>query len=119
MCTDPGGGRPARSGQRDHRRVSLIPPVSTSASELSGAVAQLSRLVERIVDAAVIARGLADTVDWQATAATTFHDRATAWAGEVTGLAALAESARRDAQRACDRAMFAESLPGGVGGGSR
>lgn len=99
--------------------MSLIPPVPTPASELAGAVAQLRRLIDRISDAAVMARGLADTVDWQAKAATAFHDRATSWAGEVTGLGGLAENARQDVQRACDRAMFAESLPGGLVGASR
>ena len=119
MCTDPGCRLPERGTPRDHRRVSLISTVQTPAHELSRAVGELRRLIDRIADAALVARGLADSVDWQAKSATTFHDRATTWAGEVTALCGLAETARHDAQRASDRAALAESGPDGLIGACR
>ena len=99
--------------------MTLVPPVADAAShQLADAVRELSRLLDRIADAALVARGLADAVDWQAKAATAFHDRATAWAGDVSGLTCLTETVRYDVARARERAAFAESLPGvssGVG----
>ena len=44
---------------------------------------------------------------------------ATAWAGDVSGLSCLAETARYDAARARDRAVFAESLTGLLSGAAR
>lgn len=79
----------------------------------------LARLIDRITDAALIARGLADAVDWQAKAATAFHDRATRWAGDVSGLACLAETARHDLARAQERAALAESFSGLYPGAGR
>ena len=77
---------------------------------------ELRRLIDRIGEAAVVARSLADHVDWQSKTATTFHDRATTWAGEVSGLGDVAGAALHDTQRARDRALFAESLPDGLWG---
>ena len=90
----------------------LPPPVDSASVQLAQSVRELARLVDRITDAALLARGLADAVHWQATAATAFHERATIWAGDVSGLACLAESARYDVVTAQDRAAFAESFPG-------
>ena len=119
MSTDPHcTGRDGPVAQHD-RRVTLVPPVADAASpQLADAVRELSRLLDRIADAALVARGLADAVDWQAKAAMAFHDRAAAWAGDVSGLTCLAETLRNDVARAHERAAFAESLPGvwsGVG----
>lgn len=82
------------------------------ASRLQFLAGALARLVDRMTDAGLVARGLADAVDWQAEAARAFHERATAWAGDVSGLACTAETVRLDIVRASDRAAFAESLPG-------
>lgn len=97
----------------DDRRVTLLPPPADSASlQLAHALGQLARLIDRITDAALLARGLADAVRWQAKAAAAFHDRATGWAGDVSGLGCLAEGVRHDLARARERAAFAEALPG-------
>ena len=80
---------------------------------------ELARLIDRITDAAVVARGLADAVDWQAQAATAFRERTVQWAGDVSGLACLAETTRYDVARAQDRAAFAESFPGVLRGAQR
>jgi len=93
--------------------VTLVSPaVDSAAHQLAEITREFSRLIDRITDAALVARGLADAVDWQAKAATAFHDRATTWAGDVSGLVCAAETARCDAARAHDRAAFAESFPG-------
>ncbi|MBW9121608.1 hypothetical protein JNB63_16030 [Microbacterium trichothecenolyticum] len=93
--------------------MTLVDPTAAAASlQLAQAARELARLIDRIMDAAVVARGLADAVHWQAKAATAFHDRATLWAGDVSGLACLAEAARYDVAQAQDRAAFAESFPG-------
>ncbi|MFK4836363.1 hypothetical protein ACI3KY_11615 [Microbacterium sp. ZW T2_14] len=99
--------------------MTFAPPAGDSAAQqLSHVERELSRLLDRVTDAAHAARGLADAVDWQAKAATAFHDRATAWAGDVSGLSCVGETARHDVARARDRAAFAESFaavfPGGV-----
>jgi len=96
-----------------------LPAVDSAARRLAVIAHDLARLIDRMTDAALVARGLADAVDWQARAATAFHDRATAWAGDVSGLACLAETARCDIARAHDRAAFGESLPGLFGGEGR
>ncbi|MFE5408305.1 hypothetical protein [Microbacterium sp. NPDC056569] len=90
----------------------LGPTVDPTSHQLAQVARELARLIDRITDAALVARGLADAVHWQAKAATAFHERATLWAGDVSGLACLAESARHDVARAQDRAAFAESFPG-------
>lgn len=97
--------------RRDDRRVTLVPPSTHSAAhQLALVVRELAHLIDRVTDAALVARGLAHATDWQAKAATAFHDRATTWAGDVSGLACVAETTRDDAERARDRAAFAESF---------
>lgn len=96
-----------------------FPPADSAAHQLSQIEREFSRLLTRITDAAHVARGLADAVDWQAKAASAFHERTTAWAGDVSGLSCLAETARYDAARARDRAVFAESLTGLLSGAAR
>ncbi|WP_228479394.1 hypothetical protein [Microbacterium atlanticum] len=91
----------------------------TSASRLQLVAGALSPLIDRMTDAASAARGLADDVDWQAEAAQAFHERAVAWAGDVSGLACLAETVRLEALRARDRAAFAAALPGVAPTGDR
>lgn len=99
--------------------MTLLPPTAAASIQLADVARELARLIDRIADAALVARGLADAVDWQAKAATAFHDRATMWAGDVSGLACLAESARYDVARAQDRAAFAESFAGLLPGAQR
>ena len=100
--------------------MTLLDPTADPASHQLALVARdLARLIDRITDAALVARGLADAVDWQAKAATAFHDRATLWAGDVSGLACFAETTRYDVARAHDRAAFADSFPGLFPGAQR
>ncbi|HKP07576.1 MAG TPA: hypothetical protein VJU58_10030 [Microbacterium sp.] len=100
--------------------MTLLPPAAHPTShQLAQVARELARLIDRIADAALAARGLADAVDWQAKSATVFHDRATLWAGDVSGLACLAETARLDVTRAQDRAAFAESFTGLFPGAQR
>lgn len=65
--------------------------------ELDIAVAELSRVCDLLVALTGHARGLAAGTDWQARAATEFHDRADRWAGDVSSLGCLAETARHSA----------------------
>jgi hypothetical protein len=97
-------------GRRDDRRVTYSPLTASAADRIDALARELGRLIERITDAALVARGLADVVDWQAPAATAFHDRATRWAGDVSALACVAEDVRFETACARDRAAFAESL---------
>lgn len=76
-----------------------------AASQLGIVVRELTVLSERIVDAAAGARGLAAATDWQARAAAAFHRLAAQWAGEVSGLVCLAETARLSAAGALDAAL--------------
>lgn len=111
MSTDRRRGVRPRAAGHDDRRVTFpFPAADSAAHQLAQVEREFSRLLERITDAAHLARSLADAVDWQAKAAAVFHDRATAWAGDVSGLSCPAETARHDAARARDRAAFAESL---------
>gem|GEM_PF-1744258 len=90
----------------------LPPPAGPLSVPLCDVARDLARLIDRITEAALAARGLAEAVDWQAEAATAFHDRAALWAGEVSGLGCLAETTRHDVVRAQDRAAFAAAFPG-------
>jgi len=96
-----------------------FPPADSAAHQLSQIEREFSRLLTRITDAAHVARGLRLPVDRVGEAAGAFHERATAWAGDVSGLSCLAETARYDAARARDRAAFAESLTGVLPGAAR
>ncbi|WP_106815563.1 hypothetical protein [Microbacterium timonense] len=82
------------------------------ADQLAIVVGELGRLIGHLEDAAVVARGLSDATGWQATAATAFHERATRWAGDVSGLGCLAQTARADADLAWGRALMTEPLTG-------
>lgn len=86
---------------------------TTGASDDLAIVArELDRIIERLTDAAAVARGLSAATDWQAKAAVLFHETAARWAGEVSGLGCLAETARLDAARARDRAALLEAAAG-------
>lgn len=74
--------------------ISCAPPLTP---ELDLAVAELERVCDLLLAFAGEARGLAAGTDWQARAATEFHDRADRWAGDVSSLGCLAESARHAA----------------------
>lgn len=71
-------------------------------SQLAIVARELGVLSGHVVDAAAQARGLAAATDWQARAAGLFHERAEEWAGEVSSLVCIAESARLAAVRARD-----------------
>lgn len=77
---------------------------ATAATQLDIVARELGYLSERIVDAAANARGLAGATDWQAKAAEAFHQRAEAWASEVSSLVCTAETARLAACKARDSA---------------
>ncbi len=90
-----------------------------ASHQLAIVVRELGRLIERLEDAAALARRLSGETAWQAKAATAFHERADAWAGTVSGLRCQAETVRLDASHACDRAAFAESALSPFAGGVR
>lgn len=91
--------------------MTLVLPASDSPAHQWAVVAhELARLIERITDAGVAARGLSDAVDWHARAATVFHERATVWAGDVSGLVCVAETLRLEVDRARDRSASMEWL---------
>ncbi len=73
---------------------------SATLARLDVVARELDLLSERLFDLAATARGLAASTDWHARAATVFHDRADGWAGEVSGLGCLAETARIHAEQA-------------------
>lgn len=79
---------------------------ASTASQLDIVARELATLSERILDAAAQARSLAAATDWQARAAEAFHERAEAWAGEISSLVCLAETARLAAAQARDAAWF-------------
>ncbi|MBW9092764.1 hypothetical protein JNB62_03605 [Microbacterium jejuense] len=80
-----------------------------ASHQLAIVTRELSRLVERLEDAAALARRLSGETAWQAKAATAFHERADIWAAAVATLPGLAESACQAAAHARDRAAFLES----------
>jgi hypothetical protein len=85
--------------------------LASAAAELAIVARELGLLIDRITDAATTARGLSGATDWQARAATVFHETADAWAGEVSGLVCVAETARLDAVAAWHRvALMAASM---------
>nr|BFF09641.1 hypothetical protein GCM10025699_09440 [Microbacterium flavescens] len=77
-----------------------------AASQLDIVARELTAVSERLVDAAERARALSAATDWQASAATAFHARAEEWAGEISSLVCLAETARLTAVRARDAVWF-------------
>ena len=76
------------------------------ASQLDIVASELAAVSDRLVDAAALARALSAATDWQSSAATVFHARAEEWAGDVSGLVCLAETARLSALRARDAVLF-------------
>lgn len=84
-------------------------PAAPASHQLAVVVRDLATIIEWLTDAAATARGLAAATDWQSRAATAFHEKAESWAGEVSGLVCLAETARIDASHARDRAAFREA----------
>jgi hypothetical protein len=90
-----------------------------ASHQLAIVVRELVRLIERLEDAAALARRLSGETAWQAKAATAFHERADTWAGTVSGLRCQAETLWLDASHACDRAAFAESALSPFAGGVR
>lgn len=81
QCTTPGIASP------DIARLDIVARELEAISERLNAVAQL-------------ARGLSAATDWHARAATAFHDAASAWSGDVSGLGCLADEAQAAAWRA-------------------
>lgn len=79
------------------------------SEQLAIIVRDLARVIERLADAAATARGLAAATDWQSKAASAYHVKAETWAGDVSGLMCLAETARLDAVRARDLAALREA----------
>lgn len=75
-----------------------------STPELDVVVRELERISDRLQDAAQIARSLVAATDWQARAAMAFHEKAARWAGAVSGLGCLAETARIDVVQARETA---------------
>lgn len=85
--------------------------MASTHGDLAVVARELALLIDRIADAASAARGLAAATDWQARAATAFHERAGAWAGDVSGLVCLAETTRLEAAHARDRAALRATAP--------
>ena len=77
-----------------------------AASQLDIVAREMAAVSERILDAATQARALSAATDWQARAAEAFHARAEEWAGEVSSLVCLAETARLSAARARDAVLL-------------
>jgi hypothetical protein len=86
-------------------------PALGAADELAIVARELATLIDRITDAATAAWGLAAATDWQARAATAFHAKAETWAGDVSGLVCLAETARLDAAVAAQRLLLIATSP--------
>lgn len=85
--------------------------MATVQGDLAIVARELAFLTDRLADAAAAARGLAAATDWQARAATAFHERADKWAGDVSGLVCLAETTRLEAAHARDRAALRATAP--------
>jgi hypothetical protein len=81
-------------------------PAADAASQLEIVARELAALSQRLADSAAQARGLAASTHWRARAAEAFHREASRWAGDVSGLICLAETARLNAVRARDAALW-------------
>ena len=79
---------------------------AAAASRLDIVARELAIVSDRLLDAAAHARALSAATDWRASAAEAFHTSAQAWAGEISGLVCLAETARLMAVRARDAAYL-------------
>ncbi|MDN3497184.1 hypothetical protein QL996_14675 [Planococcus sp. APC 4015] len=82
--------------------ATLCSPQATP--ELDIVVSELARVSDLLLAFAGEARTLAAGTDWQARAAQAFHDRASRWAGDVSNLSYLAETARMSVASARDSA---------------
>jgi hypothetical protein len=81
----------------------VIPDIAHTAptsAELDIVVRELAAVSDLILQAAAEARTLAAAADWQSPAARAFHARAAEWAGEISSLGCVAETARLAAIRA-------------------
>lgn len=81
-----------------------------AASALDSAARQLRMLGDGLTDAAADVRGLVALVNWQATAATVFHERAEECARGITRIEAVIDEARAAARRGSSRAAFDADL---------
>ncbi len=85
--------------------VGMAPVVPSSTHiELALVLRELAQIGELLHDAALVARSLSAQTEWRARSASVFRERATTWAGEVTGLECLLETARLSASRAAQQA---------------
>ncbi|MET0812759.1 MAG: hypothetical protein ABWY03_06870 [Microbacterium sp.] len=73
---------------------------SVATPELDVVVRELARMSGQLLEAARLARSLAESTDWRARAAVAFHEKAARWAGEVSSLECLAETTRISAAQA-------------------
>jgi len=101
--------RPRRPRTDDDEAVTPDAAGDPASLQLAIVTRELSHLVERLEDAAVLARRLSGETAWHAKAATAFHERADEWAVVVAALPGLADAACRAAVHARDRAAFVES----------
>lgn len=76
------------------------------ATPLEIASRELGHVRERLLAAALSARSLGDLTHWNARAAEAFRVEADAWAGDVSGIGCLVETARLTVQHARDRVLF-------------
>jgi hypothetical protein len=83
------------------------PGAETGVAALAGVTRELRSISEALDDAAATARMLDQATDWHARAAQAFHERAFAWAGDVSGLACLLESVILEVGIAQQRAAVA------------
>lgn len=84
-------------------RDTLCGPVD---SDLSTAAFLLARASAHLDELTFAARALPAATDWRSQAAEEFHRRAGEWAGRVSSLRCLAESARLEAERVRDASRW-------------
>ena len=75
---------------------------ANAASQLEIVAREMGAISERLAEASARARGLAAATDWQSRAAEAFHRAASEWAGEVSSLVCVAETAELAAAQARD-----------------
>lgn len=71
---------------------------------------EMRQISDRLLSAAAAAKSLSTATEWRARAAEAFHTQAEQWAGDVSGLYCLAESARLATADARDDAALAELM---------
>jgi hypothetical protein len=92
----------------------LLPHRSDAEAQLAHAARELGRICDRLHETTSTARSLSSQTDWQARAATEFHEMAQRWAEQVARLASYAEDARAAAARARDRAAAETAFQTGL-----